>query len=157
MGWAPFAGLVGVVLGFVLGFVKDWKLRRNRTTGHWGALKEEIEICADFAETYLNAGVMAPLYRLPRAALASSLSALLADGDITRGEYRALTLFGELVADINRGLDRVGVAHEHNDLTRAQVEGSRLTSKCHSMLNDFPDGRPSYLTLARGAVTPHVC
>jgi hypothetical protein len=157
MVWASLltGGLAGGVAAFLLGLLKDRYLRNRRISGHWGALKEEVEICGDFAQTYITDNVLAPLYRLPSTAFGLSLSALLGDGDITRSEYRALTLFAELVTQINRGLDRVASAHEHGDAARGDAEVNRLRLKCRNLIAEI-DGNPSYIALAHEALAPHV-
>jgi hypothetical protein len=100
------AVVVGVVLGFVLSQAAEACKRRKRRKAHFGALRAEIELCREFAQTYLSSDKKLPLYRLPTKTYETALPALLADGVLKELEVRVLTEFFAQVETLNRGLDQ---------------------------------------------------
>jgi hypothetical protein len=141
--WAAlFGAVVGGILGFALGEVKDWLARRRRRKAHWRALSAEAELCREMAEEFLRAGVMAPLYRLPTLCYAHSFPVLLADGAPNEAEARAVTQFFCEVETLNRGLDQANEAR--NDEPRLGDEFGRNRLKAERLV-----GSVSYYTRLR--------
>ena len=129
--------------------------RSRRLAAYWNALDVGVEIVDERARTYLRANVGAPLYRLPEDLIRTSFAALLTDAALTRHEIRTLTLFVDLVGDINRGLDLVARAHDRGDTVRRTEEAQRLRSKCDVFLTPDASGA-SPLDRARAVVANHV-
>lgn len=100
--------LLGVVLGFGLGWVSDRFTQRRRRKAHWAALRAEIDYCNRTATTYVErqVKVKSPLYRLPTMAYTKSFPALLADGVLNKKETSVLIEFFTQVETLNRGLDQ---------------------------------------------------
>ena len=97
--------VASLVIGFLLGLVPGWIARGRRLRGHWGALRAELELCADRGQALLTHHVGAPLYRFPTITYEASLPILLAEADVSEEEAMALGRFYCQVQDINRGLD----------------------------------------------------
>ncbi len=97
--------IIGVMLGFALGLIPPWWVRRRRLLGHWRVLRVEIEACGRFAQSLLDEQVQSPLYRLPVLSYEISYPAILADGAPTGPEISTLTKFFGHVLEVNRGLD----------------------------------------------------
>lgn len=150
-----WAALLGVVLGFILGEAKDWRLRRRRRRAHWAALRAEIEFCGQTATTYLQDPVQAPLYRLSTAAYSQSFPALLADGVIAETEARRMIKFFSEVHTLNRGLDLAQAARERNDEPALQAERERNLLKARRLAphDTYPQ---SLYQAARAVVDAHL-
>jgi hypothetical protein len=100
------SGSVGVGLAGALVRLGVQKFqRRRRTIGNWSALFIEVEESAHNAQTFLQDGVRAPLYRLPTTSFEICYPALLSDAAIDEGEANALLRFFSQAQTINRGLD----------------------------------------------------
>ena len=136
-------GLGGVLLGFLLGLLPPWLERKKRRRVHFAALKGELEICADFAATYMRDNVQAPLYRLPDHAYSTAIPALLLDGALSGAEFKTLSEYYTLVWQLNRGLDSTDHFHrvEHHQLRNAEYERARL--KAEQLLADAANGKYS--------------
>jgi hypothetical protein len=132
-----------VILGFVLGVLPTYWERRRRQKAHKAALDAEQKICRQLAQTYLDANIAAPLYRLPEAAFSTAFPALLADGVVSQVEIEELEWFWLRVQDINRGLDQVNAAI--GDKERVDAERSRLVLKCRHLLDEKPDVDPTFV------------
>ena len=130
------ATLVPVIVGFGLGLIPNYLQRRSRLKLHWEALAAEVELCADFAGTYLSDKIKAPLYRLPEAAFATSFPALLSDADVEGEEIRRLESFWCWVQDINRGLDNADAERQEKNSQLLDAEVGRLESKCRELLEN---------------------
>ena len=131
--FTPFAGVLGVVVGFILATLKESVYRRQRLRAHWSALHVELQMCQRSASVYLDTGVVAPLYRLPTKAFDSSLAALLTEGDVRASELKPLTRCALKVQEINRGLDRVAVPGASQSQGWEQ-EAGRLRAKFEEFL-----------------------
>jgi hypothetical protein len=128
--WAALLGtLVGGVLGFALGEIKEWLARRRRRKAHWLALSAEAEICRELAEEFLRANVMAPLYRLPTLSYSHSFPVLLADGAPSDAEARAVTQFFNEVETLNRGIDQANEARNDDAMIRDEFARNRLKAE----------------------------
>jgi hypothetical protein len=112
----PLVGVVSALLGTWAGYRlkagDEKKAKHLRVRATWGAISAEVEACKRIATMYLTPDeqgnrVAAPQWRLPDVMLASSLRALLADGDPTEKEVDALLAFHSEVDTLNRGLDLV--------------------------------------------------
>ena len=58
--------------------------------GRWGALRAELELCAERGHALLSHHLGAPLYRFPTMAYEASLPVLLAEGDVSEEESMAV-------------------------------------------------------------------
>lgn len=54
---------IGIVIGFVLAGSQRWFERRRKLRCHWAAIRAEMALCKETAETFLSASIMSPLYR----------------------------------------------------------------------------------------------
>jgi hypothetical protein len=149
------SAIVAVFLGFMLNRGVTQRDRRRRLDAHWAALDVESAMGADRAKWFRRdlreKMIGRPLYRLPTAAFDTSLPALLAEGALSRDELQALSEFGLLVHEINRGLDRAADAPD--DKVRDEV--SRVDLKCAHLL-EAHDGFDAYIDRARKAIRPHL-
>ena len=102
---SPVAGLLGVVLGWWLGYLKESRNQVRRRLSYWSAMSAEVEECKGLAEAYLRREAKAPLYRLPTTAYDHAWPGLLGDGAASGEEARAILRFYGQVIQINRGLD----------------------------------------------------
>lgn len=148
-------GIGLVVLGFVLSQAKEWFSRRRRLRNSWSALKAEVDICEHLARTYLQDGVMAPLYRLPTDAFSTSFPVLLAEGAIKGDEVKDLESFFGWIQDINRGLDNANVAMHSGNNNQLRREYDRLHLKAKELL-DGRQGVEPYLTRGRRVLARHL-
>ncbi len=136
--WVEYKEIIAVVIGAILGFAlsegKDAWFRRKRRKSHFGALRAEIELCREMAETYLRDNIVAPLYRLPINAYENSMPALLADGVLNETEVRALTEFFAQVQTLNRGLDQAQSMREEGEQQMLQEEFGRNRLKAERLV-----------------------
>ena len=138
-----------VLLGFFLGLVPGWWTRKQRLKMHWCALRAEIAICTELAETYLNDKIMAPLYRLPTKAFSASFPALLADAALNELEVKQLSKFYELVEQVNRGLDYAAEYVKNNNIVALSAEYNRLITKVNNLVKPHSNSNNMYtLTVA---------
>ncbi len=142
------APLVGVLVGFLLAQGVEWRRRRRRRRAHWAALRAELAFCKGLAETYRDADIGAPSYRLPSITYSHSLPALLGDGAVNESEAKALIEFFSEVETLNRGLDLAQAARERGDTQAVAAEHGRNLLKIRRLV-DFH--RP-----AREAVDVHL-
>jgi hypothetical protein len=138
------ADLLLVVLGFLLGLIPGWWGRRSRLKVHWGALRAEIGLCREKAETYLTDNVMAPLYRFPLKAYETSLPVLLADAAVDEQAVRKLLQFYGQVEDLNRGLDNAAQLAMDNNTGPLKSEYKRNCSKAEQLLEPPVDSTNLY-------------
>jgi hypothetical protein len=133
-------GVVGTVVGAILGFFLNELARKyerdRRNAGYWPLLRAEIEECARQAKTYLDAGIAAPLYRLPRDTFERAYQDLVGGQSISPREAAALATFYRSVAEFNRGLDEATAARRAGDAegiekerNRNNLKASRITSE----------------------------
>ena len=138
--------VASLVIGFLLGLVPGWVARGRRLRGHWGALRAELELCADRGQALLTHHVGAPLYRFPTMAYEASLPILLAEADVSEEEAMALGRFYCQVQDINRGLDNAAAVIL--DTQRLEQEFQRNVLKCRDLI----EGEQSLYEVARQLV-----
>ena len=138
--------VASLVIGFLLGLVPGWVARGRRLRGHWGALRAELELCADRGQALLTHHVGAPLYRFPTMAYEASLPILLAEADVSEEEAIALGRFYCQVQDINRGLDNAAAVIM--DTQRLEQEFQRNVLKCRDLI----EGEQSLYGAARQLV-----
>ena len=139
-----------IVVGFVLGLIPGWIARGRRLRGHWGALRAELELCAERGHALLSRHVGAPLYRFPTMVYEASLPVLLADGDVSEEESMALGRFYCQVQDINRGLDNAAAVIA--DPQRLEQEFQRNVIKCRDLI----EGERSLYVEAKAVVDEKV-
>ena len=111
-----------LVVGFLLGLIPGWIARGRRLRGHWGALRAELELCAEQGHALLSDHVGAPLYRFPTIAYEASLPVLLADGDVSEEESMAL---GRFYCQVQRS---IGVWTMPQPLSRTHDVSNRNSS-----------------------------
>ncbi len=121
--------IIGVMLGFALGLIPPWWVRRRRLLGHWRVLRVEIEACGRFAESLLDEQVQSPLYRLPVLSYEISYPAILAEGASTGREISTLTKFFGHVLEVNRGLGNADEWLKIGDDGKLKRERDRINLK----------------------------
>ena len=136
--------LLLVLLGFFLGLVPGWWSRKRRLKVHWGALRAEVVLCREKAETYLNDKVMAPLYRLPMKALKTSYPVLLADAALTESEVKELSRLYGLIEDLNRGLENAAELAKRDQVNILKSEFNRNCIKAKKLIPPNRDGDNLY-------------
>ena len=87
------AAVGGATLAFALVVLYDYLRSRRRRRAHFAALRAELNLCHELAQTYQRDNVAAPLYRLPAVAYAHSLPALLAEASLSENELNRLLTF----------------------------------------------------------------
>ena len=138
-----------VILGFVLAVIPLWFDRKRRLKGHFYAIRAELELCRERAESFLKDGMASPLYRMPLTAYQVSVPILLSENTLSEEESIALARFYCQAEDINRGLDNAAVLLRDEDAL--QKEFSRLTLKTRTMIG--PTEEPKTLfDVAKGLV-----
>lgn len=136
--------LLLVLLGFSLGLVPGWWSRKQRLKVHWGALRAEVALCREKAETYLADNVMAPLYRLPMKAFETSYPVLLADAALAESEVKELSrLYGQ-IEDLNRGLDNAAELAKRNQTGLLKSEYKRNCLKAEKLIPPDKDAENLY-------------
>lgn len=136
--YAAWAGIIGTLAGGALGSWLTYKLQKkheaDRTSEirgmHVAALEAEIIYNARLAATYIDEGIVAPLYRFTRTVY-DTVYATLVSEILTGEDIEALTGFYSLVDQMNRGLDDIArhVAEDRHD----QDEHRRLLHKAAQM------------------------
>jgi hypothetical protein len=102
--------LVGVALGFFLALIpKGWS-RWHTARGHLIGLRAEVHKAASYADTYRKDDKASPLYRLPAGGTIAAWQWLSQNRLFTSEETEAFLEFIDLVDQINRGLERAGLA-----------------------------------------------
>jgi len=116
-----------VVLGFLLAAVPLWFDRKRRLKGHFRAIRVELDLCKERAETFLTDQIQSPLYRMPLRAYEVGAPILLTENVLSEAEHKNLAKFYAQAEDINRGLDYAASALDDPD--RLRLEVSRLVLK----------------------------
>lgn len=143
--------LLLVLLGFLLGLIPGWWAKRSRLKVHFAALRAEIQLCRDLAETYLKDEVMAPLYRLPIKAYGASLPVLLADAALDEPGVRDLLRFYGQVEDLNRGLDNASQLAMQNNTGPLKAEYKRNCLKSQELVA-HADGKANLYSAALACI-----
>jgi hypothetical protein len=128
-GWSILGSLAGVVVGAAITGGRDWLTRKRRLSGQWDALKAELSVCADLAETYRSDRYKAPAYRLPTFVFDAAFPVLITESEMPGSDAGALLRFYGLVGDVNRGLDAAADAAASGDSQRLDNERNRLLAK----------------------------
>ena len=133
-----------VVFGMLIGTLPSWFARKRRLRTHWSALRAEMHLCKERAETVLskNPAYLSPLYRLPLLAFQVSLPVLLADGALSESESLVISRFYGQAQDINRGLDNAAEMLKAEKEDRLKEEYSRNCLKSEGLVHP-KDGKPS--------------
>ena len=131
--WAKEIGFV--VLGFVLAHLPIILDRRRKLKTHWSAIRAEMVMCKEKAETLLKSGIETPLYRLPVAAFETSFPILLAEGAVAESELLILGRFSGLVQDINRGLDYSAEMYKAENAQKLRKEHNRNCLKARALVH----------------------
>ena len=143
--------LAFAIFGFLLALLPPWFNRKRRLKTHWCALRAEMILCKEKAETLLKDNVMSPLYRLPVIAYQVSYPVVLADGAVAEEEVLTLGRFFEQVQDINRGLDNAAEAKMNNDSHNLKTEYDRNLLKAETLVVEH-NGTPSLFVQAKAVV-----
>jgi len=123
-----------ILFGFALGQVPDWIKRKRRLRAHWTAVWAEVNICTEMAMKYTDDNIAAPLYRLPTDVYDSSFTALLGEGDLESKEAAEISIFFNLVKEINRGLDNAAEMYKIDDTDKLKAEYSRNVKKAEILV-----------------------
>jgi len=124
-----------ILLGFILGQLPDWIKRKRILKAHWNAIWAEVNIDRVLALKYMDDKVAAPLYRLPTDVYDNSFPALLSEGNLEPKEVAEISIFFNLVKEINRGLDNVAEMHKTNDTEKLEAEYSRNLEKANMLVD----------------------
>jgi hypothetical protein len=132
-----------IFLGFCFGLIPENLNRKRRLRAHWYALLVEVQMCAEYMETFRTDTIAAPLYRLPTINYQTAFPILLADGVLSKDESELMTKFYNLVEQINRGLDRAGSVrrHEADFAYELASEKDRLNLKIGNTLDAQSDSQ----------------
>jgi len=140
-----------ILFGFLLATAPRWFDRKRRVKTHWSAIRAELELCRERAETLINDAIQSPLYRLPLLAYGASFPVLLADGAMSEPESLVLGRLFCQVQDINRGLDNAAAMLNSNDTAGLNREYDRNLLKARRLV-ESRDGEESLYTEARRVV-----
>ena len=99
------ATVVGVLIGFALSQWVAYKTRKRKLKAHWSAIQEEVDICKERGEEFINVNITAPLYRLPLQSYKTSIPIILQEGDVTSQQVKSLIKYFQQAHHFNRGLD----------------------------------------------------
>jgi hypothetical protein len=143
--------LLFLVAGFILAHVPGLFDRRRKLKTHWHAIRAEMTLSKEKAETLLKDGIRAPLYRLPVVAYSTSFPILLAEGAVTEDEVMDIgRCFGQM-QDINRGLDHAAEIYKLGNNEKLEKEHERNCLKATALLFG-QDGQESLFEPARKIV-----
>ncbi len=137
-----------VLLGFLLGTIPAWFMRKRRLRTHWCALRADMEQCNEKAKKLLNDNIMSPLYRLPLIAYHTSFPVLLADGAVKENEVLSIGRFYNLAEELNRGLDNTAEMSKLGNDQKLKQEFDRNCLKAKALI-EANDGQDSLYTEAR--------
>jgi len=126
-----------VTLGFFLSFFPQWFDRRRKIRAHWLALRAEASLCTEKALGYIDAGIIAPLYRLPTVAFEKAFPVLLVEGELSEQESLSINRFFAHVQDINRGLDNATFMAHADKLDVLTREFNRNLSKAAELTSNL--------------------
>jgi len=123
-----------LLAGFILAHIPGVFDRKRKLKTHWHAIRAEMILCKEKAETLLNARIPAPLYRLPVVAYSASFPILLAEGAVTEDEVMKIgRCFGQR-QDINRGLDYASEMYKLGNNEKLEKEHERNCLKAKALL-----------------------
>lgn len=130
-----------IILGFLLGTIPPWFMRKRRLRTHWCALRADMGQCNEKAEKLLKDNKMSPLYRLPLIAYQVSFPVLLADGAVEENEVLLIGQFFNMAEELNRGLDNAAEMLKVGNDQRLQQEFNRNCLKAKVLIepNDGKD------------------
>ena len=133
-----------VIFGMLIGALPSWFDRKRRLKTHWSALRAEMNLCKEKAETVLSKdpAYLSPLYRLPMLAFQVSLPVLLADGALSESESLIVSRFYSQAQDINRGLDNAAEMLKAGNNEMLKTEYSRNCLKSEGLIHPR-DNQPS--------------
>jgi hypothetical protein len=140
-----------LLAGFILAHIPGVFDRKRKLKTHWHAIRAEMTLCKEKAETLLNTRILAPLYRLPVVAYSASFPILLAEGAVTEDEVMKIgRCFGQ-IQDINRGLDYAAEMYKLGNNEKLEKEHERNCLKAKALLFD-EDGDESLFEPAKKIV-----
>jgi hypothetical protein len=123
-----------IILGFLLGTIPPWFMRKRRLRTHWCALRADMEQCNEKAEKLLKDNKMSPLYRLPLIAYCVSFPVLLADGAVKENEVLLIGRYFNMAEELNRGLDNADEMLKLGNDQRLQQEFNRNCLKAKELI-----------------------
>jgi hypothetical protein len=148
--------VVGIVLGFFLGVLKDQYSRKQRQRAHIEAILSELSFCAGQAADFLRDGsgtgsvsIAAPLYRLPTVTYQNSFPPLLADGVMPGEEITTIIRYFNEVETLNRGLDQAEGRRSNNQLIDLMDEHNRNLLKAGRLVVGAEYYEPALQALSR--------
>lgn len=123
-----------IVSGFILAHIPGIFDRKRKLKTHWHAIRAEMLLSKEKAEVLLNAGIAAPLYRLPVIAYRTSFPILLAEGAVSEEEVMTIGRCFDQIQDINRGLDYASEMNKLGNDEKLQKEHQRNCLKANALL-----------------------
>jgi hypothetical protein len=143
--------LLGTIVGFFLASGHEWWLRKRKIRAHWGAIRAEMTLCKEKADTFINTPVQAPLYRFPVMAVQTAFPILLVEGSLNEQEALAVGRYSSQVEDINRGLDYAASHAMDGDTVGLSSQYNRLVLKTRGLI-EASDGGTSLFEAAMAVV-----
>lgn len=144
-----------VLLGFLLGTIPAWFMRKRRLRTHWCALRADMEQCNEKAKKLLNDKIMSPLYRLPLIAYQVSFPVLLADGAAEEKEVLSIGRFFNMAEELNRGLDNAAEMLKVGNDQKLLVEFNRNCLKAKTLIEPN-EGKDSLYNEARRIIDSRI-
>jgi len=143
--------LLGAAMGFLLATVLSWWQRKRMLKAHWAAIRAEMALVKEKAETLVNTPVLAPLYRLPVVTVQTAFPILLAEGSLNEQEALAVGRYVSQVEDINRGLDYAASRAMGEDTVGLSKEYNRVALKTRGLI-DESNGSKSLFDMTKAVV-----
>jgi len=137
-----------IVAGFILAHIPGMFDRKRKLKTHWHAIRAELLLSKEKAGILLNAGIAAPLYRLPVVAYSTSFPILLAEGAVTEDEVMKIGRCFDQMQDINRGLDYASEMNKLGNIENVEKEHNRNCLKANALLFG-EDGKESLFEPAK--------
>jgi hypothetical protein len=136
--------VVGIVLGFFLGVLKDQYSRKQRQRAHIEAILSELSFCAGQAADFLRdgSGTGTVTYQ-------NSFPPLLADGVMPGEEITTIIRYFNEVETLNRGLDQAEGRRSNNQLIDLMDEHNRNLLKAGRLVVGAEYYEPALQALSR--------
>lgn len=89
----------------------------------------EVQVCGEFADTFLRDNVAAPAYRVPSLGYSKVLPVLLGESALEHSDARALMLFYTQADSFNRGLDQAELARGDSERLGREYDRCRMKAE----------------------------
>ena len=123
-----------LVAGFILAHIPSMFDRKRKLKTHWHAIRAELLLSKAKAESLIDAGIAAPLYRLPVVAYNTSFPILLAEGAVNEDDVMKIGRCFDQIQDINRGLDYASEMNKLENIEKVTKEHTRNCLKANALL-----------------------